>query len=659
MRWILALLLLVVCPDLLAQSTLPVQVGKQKPPRDIGSFTEFFEDKSGDTLPLVVIQQQQFLPFSQKRNERTTEADQSLLVTWLRFRIQNTNPTDTLRLFFDCWQGHYITVYENNYKLARTGIGVVRPAGSPNTSAVLLRIAPGQTNTYYVQSVSYIMSVVPIVSLLYTPEDMYKHTLENAYFESPLLMYLSLVCGSLLFMTLYAFYSFGLNRDRAFLYYGLYTLMAFYLSIQHVDDRFGLDMLRLPRLSPALLIVLYALFMNHLLSIRQNNPGLWPWVKGAFGVVLVFFVWESLEDVLNMLFFSNNLLYRFRLLPGFALMLVLTLALLRSTLPIKNYLVAGVATLLILLFMPQFLNPFVPNMPPKLEIFVNNPGFWSLTGFTVESFCFAMALAYRNRLIELENTSLRATYTQELEQQLAERTTEIQAQSRQLEAQRIRQLELSFEQKLAETEMTALRAQMNPHFIFNCLNSIKLYATENDTAKASDYLTRFSRLIRLVLENSRSEHVTLRNELDALQLYLEMEAMRFKRKLRFSIDVADTIDAEFVEIPPLLLQPYVENAIWHGLMHKLEGGNVAVRVEQPDDNRLRIFITDDGIGRTKAAELKSKSATPKKSLGMNVTGERIALINQLYKTHAEVQIKDLIDAEGHPAGTEVMLDIPI
>ncbi|GAB3994235.1 hypothetical protein GCM10028807_31520 [Spirosoma daeguense] len=642
-----------------AQTVRPVVVDHQKPPRDIGPFTEFFEDKSGDTLPLSVIQKKRFLPFAQKRNERTSDAAQPLLVTWLRFRIQNTNPTDTLRLFYDCWQGYYITVYENNHRLTRVGVGIRRPKGSPNTSAVLLRIAPGQTNTYYVQSVSYIVSVVPIVSLLYTPEDVYKTTLENAYFESTLLVYLSLVCGSLLFMTLFAFYSFGLNRDRAFLFYGLYTLMAFYLSIQHVDDRFGLDILRLPRLSPSLLIVFYALFMNHLLLIRQNNPRLWLWAKGLFWLVLVFLVWESLEDVLSTLFFGNNLLYRFRLLPGMMLMLVLTVALLRSKIPIRNYLLAGVATLLILLFIPQFLNPFVSNLPPNIEIFVNNPGFWSLTGFTIESFCFAMALAYRNRLIELENTSLRATYTQALEQQLTERTAEIQEKSRQLEEQRIRQLELNFEQKLAETEMAALRAQMNPHFIFNCLNSIKLYATENDTAKASDYLTRFSRLIRLVLENSRSEHVTLRNELDALQLYLEMEAMRFKSKLRFSIDVAETIDAEFVEIPPLLLQPYVENAIWHGLMHKLEGGNVAVRVEQPDDNRLRIFITDDGIGRTKSAELKSKSATPKKSLGMNVTRERIALINQLYKTHTQVQIKDLIDAEGHPAGTEVMLDIPI
>jgi LytS/YehU family sensor histidine kinase len=207
--------------------------------------------------------------------------------------------------------------------------------------------------------------------------------------------------------------------------------------------------------------------------------------------------------------------------------------------------------------------------------------------------------------------------------------------------------------------MGTLRAQMNPHFIFNCLNSIKLYATENDSQKAAGYLTKFSRLIRLVLENSRSEKVTLQNELEALRLYLEMEAMRFKDKLRFSLDTDPEIDLDFTEIPPLLIQPYVENAIWHGLMHKTEGGTVRIRVTQPDDNLLQITITDDGIGRTRAAELRSKSATPRKSFGMAVTFERIALINQLYKTQTRVQINDLVDAGGGAAGTEVLLEIPI
>lgn len=239
------------------------------------------------------------------------------------------------------------------------------------------------------------------------------------------------------------------------------------------------------------------------------------------------------------------------------------------------------------------------------------------------------------------------------------RETDVLAKAHELEEQRVNQLRSDFDRRAAEAEMAGLRSQMNPHFIFNCLNSIKLYATENDSEKASEYLTKFSRLIRLVLENSRSERVTLHNELETLRLYMDMEAMRFKQKLSFQIDVASSIDAKFLEIPPLLIQPYVENAIWHGLMHKPEGGMIQVSVKQPDDDLLYVTITDDGVGRARATELKSKSASHRKSFGMKMTSERIALVNQLYHTHTQVTIEDLVDASGLAAGTEVVLQIPI
>lgn len=219
--------------------------------------------------------------------------------------------------------------------------------------------------------------------------------------------------------------------------------------------------------------------------------------------------------------------------------------------------------------------------------------------------------------------------------------------------------EAEFASKIAETEMTALRAQMNPHFIFNCLNSIKLYTLENDAQTASDYLTKFSRLIRLVLENSRSEKVTLANELETLQLYIEMEAMRFKNKVKYQLEVDDEIDIHYIDIPPLLLQPYIENAIWHGLMHKEEGGTVIIKIDLEQEHLLQVSIIDDGIGRAAAAELKSKSATKNKSFGLKMTSERIELINQLYKSKTQVQIEDLVDDNGNTKGTKVIVKIPV
>jgi ligand-binding sensor domain-containing protein len=274
------------------------------------------------------------------------------------------------------------------------------------------------------------------------------------------------------------------------------------------------------------------------------------------------------------------------------------------------------------------------------------PAFWERWWFRTLAGLSLLLLLYGGYVYRIRDVRLRAV--------LAQTTAENSRQEAQL-----REREASFQRRLAEIEMTALRAQMNPHFIFNCLNSIKLYASDNDAAKASVYLTKFSRLIRLVLENSRCEKVTLANELEALKLYLDMEVMRFKDKLQYWIQVDPAIEADFVEIPPLLLQPYVENAIWHGLMHKPVGGTVQISLEQPDTDHLKIVITDDGIGRAKAAAFKSKSATLSKSFGMKVTSERIQLINQIFDTHTEARIVDLFNSRGEACGTEVVITIPL
>jgi sensor histidine kinase YesM len=138
-----------------------------------------------------------------------------------------------------------------------------------------------------------------------------------------------------------------------------------------------------------------------------------------------------------------------------------------------------------------------------------------------------------------------------------------------------------------------------------------------------------------------------------------MEAMRFQQKVQSHIRVAPGLDIDSIQIPPLLIQPFVENAIWHGLMHKEQGGTVTIDIQQPDETLLHIEVIDDGVGRQKAAEFKSKSVTRQKSFGMKVTSERIELINQLYQTNTRVEIIDLVNAKGQAIGTKVSIDIPI
>jgi LytS/YehU family sensor histidine kinase len=219
-------------------------------------------------------------------------------------------------------------------------------------------------------------------------------------------------------------------------------------------------------------------------------------------------------------------------------------------------------------------------------------------------------------------------------------------------------LKTDFNKKMAEVEMKALRAQMNPHFLFNCLNSINRYIVINDTVKASSYLTKFSKLIRLILDNSSSDTTTLDSEITLLKLYIEMESMRFDGKFTFSIDIDTTLRVDTVIIPTMIIQPYVENAIWHGLLNKGDSGQLMLKFIDKGLHELEVIIEDNGVGREKAKELKRKNSLKNKSFGMQITNDRIKVLNQLYDAAAHVKIKDLINKDGTPAGTRVILHIP-
>ncbi len=213
-------------------------------------------------------------------------------------------------------------------------------------------------------------------------------------------------------------------------------------------------------------------------------------------------------------------------------------------------------------------------------------------------------------------------------------------------------------QQKTELEMQALRAQMNPHFIFNSLNSINSFILKNQRTEATEYLTKFSRLIRMMLHSSASAAVSLAEDLAALQLYMELESLRFEEKFDFKIECDPDLDPDFIHVPPMLLQPYVENAIWHGLMLKKEKGNLWVNINR-EGNDLICTVTDNGIGRKKAAEFKSISKDEHKSMGMRITADRIALLHQQNQEKASVRITDLVFPDGSPGGTEVVIKIPV
>tara|TARA_R110002073_G_scaffold40547_5_gene115299 strand:- start:457868 stop:460087 length:2220 start_codon:yes stop_codon:yes gene_type:complete len=202
--------------------------------------------------------------------------------------------------------------------------------------------------------------------------------------------------------------------------------------------------------------------------------------------------------------------------------------------------------------------------------------------------------------------------------------------------------------------LKSLRTQMNPHFIFNALNSVNSFIAQNDERTANRYLTDFSTLMRSVLVNSEEDFIPLEKELELLALYLKLEHSRFQDKFDYELKVADSIDQSQFQIPPMLLQPYIENAVWHGLRYKKEKGFLKVVVAQKDKETLLIEITDTGIGRKKSKVLKTEYQKKQQSKGMQNIKQRIAILNEMYKDKVAVFIEDLHD-DG--TGTKVMLTL--
>ncbi len=211
-------------------------------------------------------------------------------------------------------------------------------------------------------------------------------------------------------------------------------------------------------------------------------------------------------------------------------------------------------------------------------------------------------------------------------------------------------------QELTEVKQQSLSSQMNPHFIFNSLNSIQRYILQNDRKTSNKYLAKFSQLMRLVLGNSTKTLISLEDELTALQIYLELECLRFKEKMEFEIHRGG-VPAADLKIPPLLLQPFVENAVWHGLMHKTEKGKITVTILTENEYYVCI-IEDNGVGRKKAMEIKSKDLIAHNSQGMDITSKRIELANQLFNRNLNYVIEDVVDENKEPKGTKVILKIP-
>ena len=217
---------------------------------------------------------------------------------------------------------------------------------------------------------------------------------------------------------------------------------------------------------------------------------------------------------------------------------------------------------------------------------------------------------------------------------------------------------IKMEKQVAELEHQALRLQMNPHFIFNSLSSINNFIGKNEAAEAKKFLTKFAKLMRLILENSREEFITIQKEIDSLQYYFELEQLRFNSKFIFEIITAENIDTENDLIPPMFIQPHVENAILHGIAPKNSSGKISVSFTKKNGS-IACEVWDNGIGRKKAGEIKNEKGLRHKSLAIAVTQDRLNILNASGESESAICIEDLESNDGTPLGTKVKFNIPL
>jgi LytS/YehU family sensor histidine kinase len=208
-------------------------------------------------------------------------------------------------------------------------------------------------------------------------------------------------------------------------------------------------------------------------------------------------------------------------------------------------------------------------------------------------------------------------------------------------------------------EHIALQSQMNPHFIFNCLNSIQQFVFDKDMMATNEYISGFARLIRATLNHSSRPFISLAEEVEYLGDYLSLEKVRFKNKMDYRITVEPELDVRRSLLPPMLLQPYVENCIRHGLRHKTSGHGIVHIHFRKEGERMVVNIRDNGIGRKKALEYRTREHIEYQSKGMSLTSARIQMIRVLYKSEIEVQVEDLQDRDGRPEGTRIQIRFPV
>ncbi|MHA7129512.1 sensor histidine kinase [Algoriphagus namhaensis] len=476
------------------------------------------------------------------------------------------------------------------------------------------------------------------------------------------------ILSILLYLFIYHFILFVKTKEKFYLFYSAYAFVNTVILIPIPYNVFSQDIFQaLPQFfivldSPLKFAsyMLFSYFVIEVLHLRKHKPAFVRFFDYFFlAGLLIYLVLGTLEIFYPEYSWMHYFFYRIFLPIYFLLMLYGSYLIYRTDESIKNYILTGSLILGLSAMLAAVL-----TTGQNSEV-IDRVFYVYYIGVLLENLLFTYSLAVKQREIYAnnlrfqeklvdqykENQELREQLNERLKSELVQKEKELISLAADAEDERMERVKVHFEKEITRLHLLSLRSQMNPHFIFNALNSIKVFLIDKDKDRAILYLNRFSKLIRMVLESSKKTKISLEEELEMAKLYLTLESIRFEGGIDLLMDIPEDVNLTDFQFPPLVLQPFFENAIWHGLMN--QKGRKWIKVAmKPTETGYRMSIRDNGIGRKSAAEINAKRTMKKESLGMSLSQDRLALFNQSESLHYHFEIIDHEDKDD--SGTEVI-----
>jgi len=469
------------------------------------------------------------------------------------------------------------------------------------------------------------------------------------------------VLGILFILSVYHFLLYFQHKNKSYLLYSLYTSLIFISHLHDAENNFIQTLIQpfehyLNAFDSFFMWsynAVYFLFAFTMLELKKASTWWYNFIRRTVYAILI-------ASIITMIiaFAQNDAapIHRFSnfLVPFFFIFgMVSYYILIKFKLPLWRYFFWGSLILLISSLIAFYFQAF-----GILQEGDNTTFSIFYIGVIIENIIFSLGLGYKQKLIIQEKEESQKKLIRQLKENETLRETIQEKLERDIEEAHMEEVKAKYEKELIELKMTSLRSQMNPHFIFNSLNAIKLYIIDNEKENAVYYLNKFSKLIRKILAATRKRTITLAEEIETTKLYLDIENIRFSNEIEIEIFIDNALSINTIKIPSLILQPFIENSIWHGLSGKKGLKRIDISFTKEKNTHLVVTIQDNGIGRKMSAKIKEQKIHKKESIGIPLTEERLANFCKDTIHNCSLEYIDL-NTNNASSGTKVILRIPL